>query len=376
MIARPELADNDWPYLFSDYDRHGRKRYFVRLPKRQRPDGTWWRPKVRIKAPRGSEEFGIQYWAARSGDPVPPAPKPRMARRGTFRYIAEHYLRAPRSPFQELDKLTQNARRRILNKLIEAAGEQDAVLDPEKIREGVQRRGHGAAKDFRTALRKVYEFAIAEKLVAIDPTAGIKVRKKKTRGYYSWTLADCLAFEAKWPLGTKQRTAYALGLYLACRRSDVVRLGRQMIQSGQINYTQWKNRNKDPVHMVQPIVPPLQEALDAWKGKGLMFLETEYGKPFSIAGFGGTFTEWCEKAGLPMCTFHGLRKATAARLAEHGYSTKQIQAVLGDRTMQQAETYTLAADNERMARDALTGLYGEQMDPPVKVRGSNTGKKR
>lgn len=127
--------------------------------------------------------------------------------------------------------------------------------------------------------------------------------------------------------------------------------------------------------MVQPIVPPLREALDAWQGKGFTFLETEWGLPFTAAGFGGAFKEWCVEAGLPRCTFHGLRKATGARLAEGRYTTKQIQAVLGDKTMQQAEVYTEAADNALMARDALGGLYGEHTVPPKQARGTKTRKK-
>lgn len=366
------MADKDWPFLFSDVDRHGRTRWFVRLRERTRPDGRRWRPKIRIRAARGTEAFTTQYWTARNGDALPAPAKPAPARRGTFRFIVEHYFQS--DAFKQLDKLTQKARRRILNKAIVSAGDQPAVLDPAKIRAGVERRGHGAAKDFRTALRKVYETALADRLVDADPTAGIKVRKKKTSGYHSWTLADCLAFEAKWPLGTKQRTAYAIGLYLAVRRSDAVQLGQRMLDGDTIRYTQQKNRNRDPVEMAQPVVAPLREALDAWRGRGFFFLETEYRLQFSAAGFGGAFKQWCVDAGLPHCTFHGLRKATAARLAELGYSTKQIQAVLGDRTLQQAEVYTRAADNKRMAREALTGLYGEQLDPPAPPRGSISAK--
>jgi integrase/recombinase XerD len=378
MQGATVAADEDWPNLFDDYDRHGQRRWFVRLPQRTREDGKKWRPKVRIRAVRGTEEFSRQYWAIRNADvpeqPVQPA-RPVPMLRGTFGYIAKRYLHDEDSHFKTLDALTQEGRRRIINKLIDKVGHKPTVLDADDIRRGRDKRGHGAAKDFVTALRKIYEHAIAKKLCSTDPTAGIKVKKKKTRGYYSWTLQDCLAYEARWPLGTKQRTAYALGLYLATRASDAHRLGRRMVQSGQIHYTQFKNRNRDPVHMTQTIVQPLQDALDAWQGKGFTYIETDYGMPFSRKGFYGTFKKWCISAGLPMCTFHGLRKATAARLAELGYSTKQIQSVLGDRTMQQAEVYTQAADVVKMSHDALTGLYGEQMDPPPIQGGSKMGKK-
>ena len=38
------------------------------------------------------------------------------------------------------------------------------------------------------------------------------------------------------------------------------------------------------------------------------FLVTEYGKPFTPAGFGNWFRQRCDEAGLPQCSAHGLRK--------------------------------------------------------------------
>jgi len=47
---------------------------------------------------------------------------------------------------------------------------------------------------------------------------------------------------------------------------------------------------------------------------------------FGRRGFGGKFRDWCNQAGLPHCSAHGLRKATAARLAERGASPHEIMA--------------------------------------------------
>lgn len=358
------MAKVPFPYTCSDVDRHGTRRWYVRAPPENRKQRIWAEP--------GTELFTQLYWEKRNGQKAA-RPKVTPAKPGTFRFIAEHYMRS--ATFKDLDpKLTQQPRRLILGKLIDQIGDYPAVIDPATIRQGRDRRGPGAAKDFMAALRQVYKVAIEDKLVSQDPTTGIKVKRPRTSGHHSWTLDDCLTYEAAWPLGTKQRTAYALGLYLACRRSDAVLLGQRMVRNGLIAYTQQKNRNTRPVHIVQPVVPPLREALTAWQGKGFTFLETDWDLPFSAAGFGGAFKEWCVKAGLPHCTFHGLRKATSARMAEAGYSTKQIQAVLGDSTMQQAEVYTQAADNARMAREALEGLYGEQIVPPSASSGTKSGK--
>src|SRR5678810_600098 len=58
-----------------------------------------------------------------------------------------------------------------------------------------------------------------------------------------------------------------------------------------------------------PIIPELQRIIDASVAAGitgeLSFLVTEYGKPFSIAGFGNKFRQWCDEAGLYGLSAHG-----------------------------------------------------------------------
>jgi integrase len=59
-------------------------------------------------------------------------------------------------------------------------------------------------------------------------------------------------------------------------------------------------------------------------------------------------------AGLPVrCKTHGLRKAAARRLAEAGCSSKQIAAITGHKSLAEIERYTRAADQERLAVEAV-----------------------
>jgi len=70
-----------------------------------------------------------------------------------------------------------------------------------------------------------------------------------------------------------------------------------------------------------PIAPPLADIIAATPMIGVKtFLITEYGKPFTPAGFGNWFRERCNEAGLPHCSAHGLRKASLRRMAEAGCS--------------------------------------------------------
>ena len=56
------------------------------------------------------------------------------------------------------------------------------------------------------------------------------------------------------------------------------------------------------------------------------FLVTHFGKAYTAPGFGNWFREMCNAADCLDVSAHGLRKATARRLAEIGCSANQIAA--------------------------------------------------
>jgi integrase len=99
----------------------------------------------------------------------------------------------------------------------------------------------------------------------------------------------------------------------------------------------------------------------------MAFLVTGAGKPFTAAAFGAWFRKCCHEAGLPKnCAFHGLRKAACRRLAEAGCSANEIAAISGHASLREVERYTKAADQERMARNALARTNTESRS--VKLR--------
>jgi integrase len=88
-------------------------------------------------------------------------------------------------------------------------------------------------------------------------------------------------------------------------------------KGGRIAFTAQKTGKKQDL----PVAPQLQAAIDAMPAVGLTtLLVTGYGKPFTVGGFGNWFKDKCEKAGLPQCSLHGLRKALARRAAERSVS--------------------------------------------------------
>lgn len=154
--------------------------------------------------------------------------------------------------------------------------------------------------------------------------------------------------------GTTARLALALLLYTGQRRSDVPRLGRQHVtKKNWLRFTQFKNRNRNPTTLEIPIIPALQQELAAAPAGDLTFLVTAHGRPFSIAGFGNKMRQWCDEAGLPHCSAHGLRKAGAVRAAENGATAHQLQAIFGWKTLSEAQRYTQAAEQKRLPGDAM-----------------------
>ena len=77
-----------------------------------------------------------------------------------------------------------------------------------------------AQRNFLNAVRAIFRWALAEGRVPDDPTLGVKRAKIKATGYKTWSEAEIELFEAKHPIGSKARLAFALILYTGQRRSD------------------------------------------------------------------------------------------------------------------------------------------------------------
>ena len=179
------------------------------------------------------------------------------------------------------------------------------------------------------------------------------LKSNNPSGYHTWTLEEVRQYEERHPIGTKARLALALLLFTGQRRSDITRLGRQHVRDGKITFTQFKGRNRKPKRLVLPILPALQQIIDASPCGELAFLVNDLGRPFTDAGFGNKFRPWCDQAGLRHCTAHGLRKAGATIAANHGATAHQLMAIFGWDTLKMAEAYTRAADQERLAEAAM-----------------------
>ena len=308
-------------------------------------------PKVRLPGLPWSPSFMAAYEAAMSG--------PRTAigagrvKPGSVAAVVAEYLDS-QTFFTSKSAGTQRMRRGILERFRAAYGERPfALLPAEWIEALLDSKPPHAARSWLATLRSLCQFALKppRRYLRSDPTANIKLRAIKGDGFHTVTEDEVAKFEAHYPIGTKPRLAFALLLYTAQRRSDVVRMGRQHIRDGVLTVKQ----QKTGITLAIPVHPHLQAVLDATPGEHLTFLVTATGKPYGGNAFTEQFRNWCDAAGLPQrCKPHGLRKAACRRLAEAGCSANEIMAISGHATMKELVRYTKAADQARLARNAMT----------------------
>lgn len=323
-------------YVIEDKDRHGNIRVYVRVP------GC---PKVRLREMPGTAAFFLEYEAAIGRKPARPQPSST-----TFAGICQRYYASP--VFKALDPSTQKWRARYLDQVCVKHGDDPAaMMQPRHVRRLYQAMSDrpGAARMLLKALKALFAWATEEDLLTTNPTLVVRVRKIATEGWHTWTLEEVEQYEKCHAVGTKARLAMALLLYTAGRREDAVRLGPQHIRRGRVRFTQAKNEHRKPVKVDIPLHPDLSAAIEAFPSGHLTFLVTDYGRPFTANGFGAKFRGWCDAAGLPQCSAHGLRKALATRLAEGGASEREIMAWTGHQSSEEVEVYTAAARRSKMA---------------------------
>ena len=176
------------------------------------------------------------------------------------------------------------------------------------------------------------------------------------------------AYEARWPLGTRQRVWLAVLLYTGLRRGDAVRLGRQHVRNGVATIK--TEKSGQTVTVAIPILPPLDDALRAGPTGELAFICGASGKPFGKESFGNEFRDACRKAGVNKSA-HGLRKIGATRAANNGATVAQLNAIFGWKGARMASLYTEAADRDGSPERRWTSCYRtkpEHLFPHLRVR--------
>jgi integrase len=219
-------------------------------------------------------------------------------------------------------------------------------------------------------LRVLIRHAINIGWLKHDPSLGIK--RPKIKKIRSWTDDELEQFKQRWPVGTKQRTAFHLFLNLGQRRSDVVRMAQSHITNGnRIRIKQQKTGRE----LLIPLHRDTLEALNGFEMHHVVIITTAYGKPFTVDGFSGWMRSAITAAGLPLdCKPHGLRKAAGRLLAEAGATSKMIMAILGHTTLAEAERYTEEAAQAPLAEDGVSKLEAHKTNKSPQTNTMSLGK--
>jgi integrase len=348
MLRGLTVATVKLAYVDRFRDPRGALRYYFRRSRSS--------PRIPLPGRPGDLEFMAAYQVAIAAFEPVGAVRSLAPAAGTVDALAVAYYRSPN--FLGLKSNTQTTYRREIDRWREKNGAKRVVQFQrrhllEQMAARHEASGPEAANNLLRVVRILCAFAVENDWRRDNPALGVKKFKMRGDGFVAWSEADIAKYLRHWKAGTRQRLALLLLLYTGQRRSDVIQMGRQHVSADTIRLKQ----SKTGAQLVIPMHPDLRGVLKRTPKDGLAVLTTQYGKPFKDgASFGNQFREWCKDAGLKERSAHGLRKSAAVRLVEAGCSSKEVAAITGHASLREIERYTKAAEQERLARQAIARL--------------------
>lgn len=353
-MPRPRL-----PHLNREVTRHGKVVWYVRVEHG---------PRIRLNEEYGTKRFFAEYQAALvTGAPAKKATVEHW--RNSLGWLIKEFMRS--GAWTAIGAETREQLSYQFERIEAAHGDKPfRAITPVNILAGqdARRAKPSDANKFVIAVRKLFDFAVSRGLVRKNPATGIKALPLPNRetGFHTWTEGEIAAYEARWPLGTRQRLALAIFLYAGLRVGDAARLGRQHVKDGTLTIRTAKTGEV----VALPLLPPLAAAIAATPTGDLTFLVTARGEPFrSKRSLAVWFGRSCDAAGVPGSA-HGLRKAAAVRCAEAGASETQLNAIFGWKEgSRESATYTRRASRAKVAQESAKLLELPEPDKKVRDRG-------
>jgi len=189
-------------------------------------------PRIRLPSDPTSEEFMAAYKAALTGETAPVQDRIVRAEPGTIAALVASYMKS--AEFIGLRGTSKAGYMSRLEAIRTEHGHRTVLgLTRERIITGILQPfadRPGAALDTLKKLRILIRHAINTGWLKHNPTIGIK--RPKGKEIRAWTDAEMAAFEKRWPIGTKQRTAYALMLNMGTARVDTHALTWNQVDGG------------------------------------------------------------------------------------------------------------------------------------------------
>jgi integrase len=225
------------------------------------------------------------------------AERPPIGRRhqdGTVGDLVTSFYRS--AAFNNLKASSQRAYRKILDPFAEKDGHRLVRDMPRRVAvsiiEEIGATRPGAANLTLKVMRRLFAYAVKTELRPDNPFAGIETYKLGT--HHTWTDAEIAAYEAVWPIGTRQRLAFDLLLYTGQRVGDVAAWRRSDMRAGEIHFVQ----EKTGTEMVIPLHPNLVESMKACPVKGMALFGQANGRPITGDGLSSIVERAAQAAGL------------------------------------------------------------------------------
>lgn len=346
------LPENVTPYK----DRHKKTRY------RFRKTGL---PTYHFRNEPGTPEFMEEYLRAKAAEK--PEPEARYAA-GTVDAVVAALYKTPR--WREMKPSSRATYQGIIERFRKTNGHRPVrSITAQRIDRKLAAMADtpAAANNLRKSLSRIFKQAIKMNLIKINPVAYTDGYRQKGEGFHAWTEEEIAQYEAKWPIGTRERLAMGLLLHTALRRSDMVKVGPANRKDDRLELDHGKNDSQTSI----PINDELESIIAPFADTTGTYLQTKWGKPYTANGFGNWFAEKATEAGLPStCRAHGLRKAMSRRLAESGATNQQGRAVTGHKTDRMFTHYAEKANKRTMADDALANVSRRFAKKPAKDTGN------
>jgi len=306
-------------------------------------------PRVRLAGSYGDAEFLAGYRRASAENPV----RPSQGGEGTFGWLWSLYRSSP--AWARLSAATQKQRLNLIRPALARAGDQPlGRWDRKFILASLDARAAtpAQARNFLGTLRALFQWALSREHADADPTVGIKVSRLRGDGFHAWTAAELAAFEARWPVGTRERLAFDLMLWTGLRRGDAARAGPAHVVDGRIELATAKTGQRVSIRILEPLALSIAATSEKRTQPSDTFIARLDGKPMVKEAFGNWFGAACRAAGVPGSA-HGLRKALAIKLALAGAADREIGAILGN---EMASLYARKASVPLLSDAALARL--------------------
>lgn len=282
-------------------------------------------------------------------------------REGSVNDLVSRYLRS--SDFKgEAQPVTLSKNRAIIERFRQKHGEHivakvtfehlDKIIADARVKNADGTGGKFAAQKLRKELKRLFGYAVKLGWLPSNPVDHIRPLKLRTDGFHSWTDDEVAQYQNHWALGTHQRLALELVLWTGKRIGDAAVLGPQHIIDNFLVSIDSKTQKLSQI----PLSKHVLRALAAVGETNGYLITWSHGKGYSKKSLSQTFSEWCNQAGLPHCSAHGLRKAITRRMAESGLTNAEMKSITQHTADAELDVYTRGVNQKQLSTKAIKKL--------------------